>query len=372
MSEEFSFVDHSHRRFNPLTNSWVLCSPHRAKRPWLGQVEDAAVEQRPSYDPKCYLCPGNTRATGAKNDSYASTYVFENDYAAVHAAQPDCSTTALAQVAGKGASAELFQVESMRGQCKVVCFSPRHDLTLPELSFEEIGKVINAWQKLYRDMSETPGIGYVQLFENKGAMMGCSNPHPHGQLWALSDVPSEPAKEISSLKSFHAEHASDACSCLLCSYAAAEQKNSETEATNRVVFQNDSFMALVPFWAVWPFETMIVSKQHVKSVADLDSKQVLDLAEAMQNLTARYDNLFQCSFPYSMGLHQAPTETHEDAEFCHLHLHFYPPLLRSATVRKFLVGFEMMAEPQRDLTAEQAAARLRALSSVHYKVAAKN
>ncbi|KAJ1724254.1 galactose-1-phosphate uridyl transferase [Coemansia erecta] len=368
-SEEFSFSDHSHRRFNPLTDSWVLCSPHRAKRPWLGQVEEASADQRPSYDPKCYLCPGNKRATGAQNEKYESTYVFPNDYAAVHAEQPDCNAAALAQVAGQSASSELFRVESTRGQCSVVCFSPRHDLTLPELTPSEISQVVRTWQAIYSGLSDDPAIRYVQLFENKGAMMGCSNPHPHGQVWALSEVPSEPALEIASLKKYQAKHAAkDPHACLLCSYVKAEETNAAAgESTNRVVLQNDSFMALVPFWAVWPFETMIVAKSHISNIKQLDDKQVTHLAEIMQGLTCRYDNLFQCSFPYSMGLHQSPTATHPDADCCHLHLHFYPPLLRNSTVRKFLVGFEMMAEPQRDLTAEQAAARLRALSSIHYK-----
>ncbi|KAJ1895073.1 galactose-1-phosphate uridyl transferase [Kickxella alabastrina] len=369
-SEEFSFTDHSHRRFNPLNDSWVLCSPHRAKRPWLGQVEEASTEQRPEYDPQCFLCPGNTRATGAQNPNYPSTYVFPNDYAAVHKSQPDCPASALAQVAGANASDELFRVESTRGQCSVVCFSPRHDLTLPELSLDEICEVVRTWQSIYTELSKDPGVGYVQLFENKGAMMGCSNPHPHGQVWALSDVPSEPKKEMESLKKFNKKHASnsDPHACLLCSYTKAEEANAAAgESTSRVVLQNDSFMAIVPFWAVWPFETMIVAKSHVSNINELDALQIRHLAEIMQGLTCRYDNMFQCSFPYSMGIHQSPTANHPDADCCHLHLHFYPPLLRNATVRKFLVGFEMMAEPQRDLTAEQAASRLRALSPIHYK-----
>ncbi|KAJ1718136.1 galactose-1-phosphate uridyl transferase [Coemansia biformis] len=369
-SEDFSFADHSHRRFNPLTGSWALCSPHRAKRPWLGQVEEVAGEHPPPYDPKCFLCPGNTRATGAQNSNYSSAHVFPNDYAALHAEQPECTADALARVAGSNASDELFRVESTRGRCKVLCFTPRHDLTLPELSIDDICSVVRAWQDVYAELSADPAIRYVQLFENKGAMMGCSNPHPHGQVWALSDIPTEPAKEIASLKAFRRKHAdADPDACLLCSYVRAEEANATSESTNRVILQNDSFVALVPFWAVWPLEAMIVAKAHVSSIAELDGTQARHLAEAIQGLTIRYDNVFQCSFPYSMGLHQAPTAADPDAGCCHLHLHFYPPLLRSATVRKFLVGFEMMAEPQRDLTAEQAAGWLRAQSPVHYKQA---
>ncbi|KAJ1799956.1 galactose-1-phosphate uridyl transferase [Coemansia sp. RSA 2399] len=361
-TEEFSFSDHSHRRFNPLTRTWVLCSPHRAKRPWLGQVEEAADEQRPPHDPRCYLCPGNTRATGEQNATYTSTYVFANDYAAVHAKQPDCSPHALAQIAGE--ASDLFQVKSTRGQCKVVCFSPRHDLTLPELPLDAICQIVRAWQDIYIELSADASIGYVQIFENKGAMMGCSNPHPHGQVWALSEVPSEPATEIESFKAFKSTHAG---SCLLCTYVEAEVSNAASSSANRIVVQNASFVALVPFWALWPFETMVVARSHVPDVAKLSAEHTRDLAAVLQELTCRYDNVFQCSFPYSMGLHQAPTAGHPDSDACHFHMHFYPPLLRSATVRKFLVGFEMMAEPQRDLTAEQAASRLRAQSPVHYK-----
>ncbi|KAJ2553085.1 galactose-1-phosphate uridyl transferase [Coemansia sp. RSA 1933] len=368
-AEEFSFSDHSHRRFNPLTRTWVLCSPHRAKRPWLGQMEAAAADRQPTYDAQCYLCPGNTRATGAQNDQYTSTYVFANDYAAVHGAQPDCTPPALAQVAGTKAQ-DLFQVQSTCGQCKVVCFSPRHDLTLPELSLDAICDVVSAWQDVYRGLSADPSIAYVQIFENKGAAMGCSNPHPHGQVWALSNIPSEPAKEIDSFKAFRTTHtsAADPPLCLLCTYVDAEVVNASTSDTaNRIVVQNTSFVALVPFWALWPFETMVVARSHLSDIASMSAEQTRDLAAVLKELTSRYDNLFRCSFPYSMGLHQSPTVGHPDAACCHLHLHFYPPLLRSATVRKFLVGFEMMAEPQRDLTAEKAASRLRALSPVHHK-----
>ncbi|KAJ2002678.1 galactose-1-phosphate uridyl transferase [Coemansia thaxteri] len=361
---EFSFADHSHRRFNPLTDSWVLCSPHRAKRPWLGQVEEADDSLRPEHDPACFLCPGNERATGQRNDQYTSTYVFPNDYAAVHAEQPDCTSDALARVAGAHASSELFCVDSVRGRCSVVCFSPRHDLSIPELSTSGVAQIIRAWQQVYADHSADPAIAYVQVFENKGAAMGCSNPHPHAQVWALSAVPTEPASEIRALAAYRQRHAA----CMLCAYVEAELASAAAgDQSNRIVALNESFVALVPFWATWPFETMIVARSHVASITDLQEPHITRLAETMQTLTCRYDNLFRCSFPYSMGLHQAPTATHPDAALCHFHMHFYPPLLRSATVRKFLVGFEMMAEPQRDLTAEQAASRLRAQPSTHHK-----
>ncbi|KAJ2816500.1 galactose-1-phosphate uridyl transferase, partial [Coemansia furcata] len=293
--EEFSFADHSHRRFNPLTRSWVLCSPHRAKRPWLGQVEVAASEERPAYDPTCFLCPGNQRATGAQNDCYASTYVFPNDYAAVHTEQPACSAESLALVAGENASSDLFRVESTRGQCSVVCFSPRHDLTLPELSLNEICQIIRTWKSVYANLSANPDIAYIQLFENKGLAMGCSNPHPHGQVWALSSVPSEPAKEIESLRAYRQTHIStNPSACLLCTYVRAEEDNTAAgEQSSRIVLQNESFMALVPFWATWPFETMIVAKHHVESIANLCEPRIADLAEILQGLTCRYDNLFQ-------------------------------------------------------------------------------
>ncbi|KAJ2701980.1 galactose-1-phosphate uridyl transferase [Coemansia spiralis] len=368
--EQFSFAEHSHRRFNPLTGTWALCSPHRSKRPWQGQVEEAADDRLPQHDPQCYLCPGNTRATGAQNSNYSATYVFPNDYAALCAGQPECTADALARVAGSNASDELFRVASTRGECKVICLSPRHDLTLPELSTDEICRVVRTWQDVYAELSADPAIRYVQLFENKGAMMGCSNPHPHCQVWALSDIPTEPAKEMASLQTFRDRHAgADAAACLLCSYVRAEEANAGSESSNRIIVQNDSFVALIPFWAVWPLETMVVAKSHVSSIAQLNCIQAQHLAEIIQGLTIRYDNVFQCSFPYSMGLHQAPTATAPGGDCCHLHLHFYPPLLRSATVRKFQVGFEMLAESQRDLTAEQAAAWLRAQSPIHYKQA---
>ncbi|CAO3671807.1 unnamed protein product [Umbelopsis ramanniana] len=353
MSDEFQFTQHSHRRYNPLTKSWVLCSPHRTQRPWQGAQESANAPALPEYDPKCYLCPGNTRANGETNPSYKTTYAFPNDFPAVKADQPEYKED---EESAKG----LLRVTGVRGQCHVICFSPAHNLTIAEMSEQDILPVVKQWIKCYEDMAKVEYINHVQIFENKGSAMGCSNPHPHGQMWCTEDVPEEPAKEIKAM----AEYRQQNNACLLCDYAKLE---TTTQGKPRVVCENDSFACVVPFWAVWPFETMVVSKRHVTSVSKLDDAQQKDLANILRRIACRYDNLFQCSFPYSMGIHQAPVDGQDHNDDTHLHLHFYPPLLRSATVKKFLVGFEMMGEPQRDLTPEQAADRLRSCSEVHYK-----
>ncbi|KAJ3396803.1 hypothetical protein HDU80_009837 [Chytriomyces hyalinus] len=351
-----------HRRFNPLTRSWVLCSPHRAMRPWLGQKEEAAPEG-PTYDPKCYLCPGNTRASNppTANPSYESTFVFDNDFPALTApgAAAESSTTA---AENNDIESLLFQSNKAAGLCRVVCFSPTHNLTIPEMSHAQVVSVVQEWMRIQKDLrSNHPAIQYAQIFENKGAVMGCSNPHPHGQVWATDYVPQEPLDELNSLAAFSKEHGGK---CMLCLYAEIEEKRAD-----RVVYSNNDFVVVVPYWAVWPFETMILSKAHVSSIEDLSDAQQSSLADALLALTIRYDNLFETSFPYSMGIHGAPivTASPEHAHAAHLHLHFYPPLLRSASVKKFLVGFEMLGESQRDLTAEMAASRLKALSPVHYK-----
>jgi UDPglucose--hexose-1-phosphate uridylyltransferase len=339
-----------HRRHNPLTGEWVLVSPHRTARPWLGQVEKPPVEIRPAHDPGCYLCPGNERAGGAQNPAYTDTYVFDNDFAAlVPEAQGQPTPT----------SEELLRLEPERGLCRVVCFSPRHDLTLAELPVPAIRKVVDTWIEQYLELSALPFISYVQVFENKGAMMGASNPHPHGQIWASEHLPNEPAKEQAAQAAHQRKHGR----CLLCDVLAAERASSE-----RVVCANDSFAALVPFWAVWPFETLLVSLRHAGGLDELDERERIDLADILKRLTIAYDNLFEVSFPYSMGWHQRPaTVGRRTRQAWHLHAHFYPPLLRSATVRKFMVGYEMLAAPQRDLTAEAAAERLRSLPKQHYK-----
>jgi UDPglucose--hexose-1-phosphate uridylyltransferase len=342
-------LDYPHRRFNQLTREWVLVSPHRAKRPWLGQVEKAPLENLPTYDPGCYLCPGNARAGGVKNPTYTGTFVFDNDFAAL---LPDTHHDPITLQHDS-----LFIAEAEQGLCRVICFSPRHDLSLPELSQAEVEEVVRTWTEQTRDLGQHDFINYVQVFENKGAVMGCSNPHPHSQVWSASHLPNEPQKEFNAQQRHWLNHNA----CLLCDYLAEEIGSQE-----RIVAQNEDFTALVPFWAVWPFEIIVMANHHCGSLTDLNVLEQASLADILRRVTARYDNLFEISFPYSMGFHQAPTDGQPHEEW-HFHAHFYPPLLRSATVKKFMVGYEMLAEAQRDLTAEQAADRLRGVSDTHYK-----
>ena len=343
----FNLKEHPHRRYNPLTREWILVSPHRAERPWRGQVEEQPEKKRPPYDPGCYLCPGNERAGGVRNPLYTNTFVFDNDFAALLPNTPD----------GRVSNEGLLVAEGERGICRVICFSPRHDLTLAEMDRADIRKVVDVWIEQYLELGALPFIRYVQIFENKGEMMGCSNPHPHGQIWANQTIPQEPAKECVSLTDYWNTKGS----CLLCNYLALEEDRQE-----RIVCQNAHFLALVPFWAIWPFETMLICRHHVASLDGLNDLERASLADLLQRLTTRYDNVFETSFPYSMGFHQQPTDGQGHPEW-HLHVHFYPPLLRSATVKKFMVGYEMLASPQRDLTPEASAKRLRALSETHYK-----
>ncbi len=337
-----SNYERPHRRYNALTGEWVLVSPHRAQRPWLGKVEDRRREDRPAYDPDCYLCPGNQRVSGAVNPKYEHTYVFTNDFQALlpDGADPFDENSGLLHSTG------------VRGTCRVVCFSPRHDLTLAEMDAQTIRSVIDCWAEQISDLGQT--YRWVQVFENKGEMMGASNPHPHGQIWALDALPNEPQKE-------------DACQRV---YSEGSGRvllldclQEELETRERVVVENEAWVALVPYWAIWPFETMIVPKRHVLRLPDLNPDERNLLAQVMKALLLRYDSLFNVSFPYSMGWHGAPFDE-EPNDHWQLHAHYYPPLLRSATIRKFLVGFEMLAEAQRDLTAEIAAERLRTLEIV--------
>ena len=341
-----------HRRYNPLTQEWVLVSPQRARRPWLGQMEKAPQAVLPEYDRGCYLCPRNARAGGTRNPDYKSTFVFDNDFAAL-LPQSDLAV----HESKVGENENLFLYKPASGICRVVCFSPRHDLTIPELSQYEVEAVVRTWAEQLSDLHSKDEIAYVQIFENKGEMMGCSNPHPHSQIWATSFIPNEPAKEIAALSAYQAEHHS----CFLCDYLEAERSE-----TTRLVIENDHFAALVPFWAVWPFELLVIAQRHSGSLGDLSADEITGLADILRKATIRYDNLFEIAFPYSMGFHQSPFDGGAHPE-THLHLHFYPPLLRSASVRKFMVGFEMLAMPQRDLTPEAAAERLRSQSPVHYK-----
>jgi UDPglucose--hexose-1-phosphate uridylyltransferase len=338
----------SHRRYNPLTRDWVLVSPNRTERPWQGQTEKAVQPSSPAYDPDCYLCPGNARAGGMRNPKYSSTFVFDNDFAAL---QPDLPEI-IVEVGGKN----LLIAKSEGGICRVVCFSPRHDLTLAQMSTGEIAGVVDVWAEQYRSLGGLPQIRHVQIFENRGTMMGSSNPHPHGQIWATQTIPNEPRKEQESLQDYQREHSG----CMLCDYLALELTSRE-----RIVCQNESFVAVVPFWAIWPFETLLLSKRHVADIDALDAAERAALADILRRLTTRYDNLFQISFPYSMGFHQRPTDGEEHSEW-HFHAHFYPPLLRSASIRKFMVGFELLASPQRDVTPELVAERLREVAEGHY------
>jgi UDPglucose--hexose-1-phosphate uridylyltransferase len=343
----FDLNNHPHRRYNPLSREWVLVSPHRTQRPWQGQVERTAPEQRLAHDPQCYLCPGNPRAGGLTNPAYTSTFVFTNDFAAL---LPDTPP-------GTFSPHELIRAESARGTSRVVCFSPRHDLTMAEMDAVDLRAVVDTWVAQYEDLGAQPWISYVQIFENRGAMMGASNPHPHGQIWATSFLPQHVEHEQEAQRDYYAAHGRT----LLADYLEQEL----AEGT-RLVCENEHFVALVPFWAIWPFETLLISRRPVGALPELRADERDSLADILKRLTTRYDNLFEVSFPYSMGFHQRPTDGDAHPEW-HLHAHFYPPLLRSATVRKFMVGFEMLGEPQRDITAEQAAGRLRALSERHYR-----
>ena len=341
---ELRLTEDPHRRLNPLTNEWVLVSPHRATRPWQGEIEKTPSTPAPQYDPSCYLCPGNTRAGGIRNPVYSTTFVFDNDFAAL---KPETTKDRI-DVEARG----LLVAEGEPGICRVICFSPRHDLTLATMAPEEIQPVIHTWAEQFRELGGLDAINHVQIFENRGAMMGASNPHPHCQIWATSSIPEAAAKELGTQRIYWKSHQS----CLLCDYISLELRQS-----TRVVCQNEGFVALVPFWAIWPFEILICSRHHLASLSAFTANDDIFLADILHRVTSTYDKVFAIPFPYSMGLHQSPTDGPGHPEW-HFHAHFYPPLLRSASVRKFMVGFEMLGSPQRDITPEIAAERLRELA----------
>ncbi len=342
----FDLKEHPHRRFNPLTREWLIVSPHRTKRPWQGQIENANRTASPAYDADCYLCPTNKRVGESVNPDYKDVFVFENDFAALQKDIP----------AGNFNENDLLIAQSERGICRVLCFSPNHSLTLSQMNAEDVKKVVDEWARQYAELGNVEFIDHVQIFENRGEMMGSSNPHPHGQIWASENVPNESAKELVSQAAYFEKKGV----CLLCDYLKIE-----IEQGDRIVCENAFFAALVPFWAVYPFEVMIVGKNHRGAIDEFDENEKAAFAEILKRMTTRYDNLFLTSFPYSMGFHQKPTDgkAHPSA---HFHAHFYPPLLRSATIKKFLVGFELLGSPQRDITPESAAERLRNLSEIHY------
>jgi len=345
MEEIATFSDKPHKRYNPLTDEWILVSPHRTDRPWEGKEESTQEEKKPEYKEDCYLCPGNERAHGDINPEYETDFVFTNDFASL---LPDTQEETFEE---KG----LFKSKTVQGTCEVICFTPKHNLTLAEMGHEDIFQVVNLWERRTKELGQQ--FNWIQIFENKGAIMGCSNPHPHGQIWAIDDLPQEALKEKKTQKKYFEKNNSQ----MLIDYAEIESKKE-----SRTIAENDEWIILIPYWAVWPFETLVLPKNQIGRLTQLSQKQKSSLATALKELLVRYDNLFKTSFPYTMGWHQTPFNM-KNNEYWTLHGHFYPPLLRSADVKKFMVGYEMLSEPGRDLTPEEAAEKLNELSTIHYK-----
>jgi len=335
-----NFSEDPHRRFNILSGEWVLVSPHRTKRPWQGKEEKTSTDPQSAYDPNCYLCPGNERASGVRTPKYENTFAFDNDFGAL-----------LPSTSNGNFKNGLLRAKGENGICRVLCFSPDHSLTLPDMEQSAIEKVVDMWQKEYLELGAKPKINHVQIFENKGAVMGCSNPHPHGQIWAQSSIPQEVVKKSKQQLKYWKTHQRS----LLDDYLKQELAEKE-----RIIIENKHFVALVPFWAVWPYEAMIIPRRHFQHIGQMDVAEKRDFARTLKDLTQRFDRLFDTSFPYSSGIHQSPTDGKSHSEW-HFHMAFYPPLLRSATVKKFMVGYEMFGNPQRDITAEMAAGQLRGL-----------
>lgn len=344
---KLDLTNHPHRRLNPMTGEWIQVSPHRAKRPWQGKEESGTKIQKAEYDPDCYLCPGNDRAGNARNPDYDSTFVFTNDFSALKPGTPSREIN----------TGDLLVAKGEKGICRVICFSPRHDLTIPEMDNSQIREVVDVWIDEYRQLGTRDYINYVQIFENKGEIMGCSNPHPHGQIWAQETIPGEPAKELTKQADYYNKHGRT----LLEDYL-----DIEVDLGERLVAENDYFVVVVPYWAFWPFETLVISRRPFSRFTDMSEEEKDGLADIIKQITVKYDNLFEISFPYSAGFHPAPTDGQEHPEW-HFHMHFYPPLLRSATVKKFRVGYEMLGNPQRDITPEASAKLIKELPAKHYK-----
>lgn len=346
MNSSFDQKKHPHRRYNPLLDEWILVSPQRGNRPWQGQTEKTAEEKLPVHDSNCYLCSGNLRVNGDRNPEYKGVFVFENDFGSLMQETVEYTDEHV----------DFFALKPERGVNRVICFSDDHSLTLPLMEISEIRKVVDVWQEQYNELGALQYISHVQIFENKGSVMGCSNPHPHGQIWAQSSIPSIVQKTQENQKKYFELNGRS----LLEDYV-----KKELETDERIILENQDFVALVPFWAVWPYETMIVSKRKTENISEFSESEKMSLAEIIKNLTTKYDNLFEISFPYSAGIHQSPTDGKPHPEW-HFHMHFYPPLLRNATIKKFMVGYEMLAEPQRDITPEQSAEILKKISLTHY------